>query len=211
MPITVVVADDHEVVRFGLKSILKGSDIEVIGEASDGASAIDQVLALRPHVVLMDIRMAETDGFAALEAIREKAPDIPVIMLSTFDNPTYIARSIALGAFDYILKGITRHHLIAAIQRAARGEQPPVDSEIQRIRKAMAKRKGTALADVTLTNRETQVLRHVAYGLSNREIATSLDISVETVKEHVQNVLRKLQVNDRTQAAVWALRNNLVD
>jgi DNA-binding NarL/FixJ family response regulator len=130
-------------------------------------------------------------------------------MLSTYDNPTYIARSVALGASDYVLKGSSRTQLLSAIRRAATGESPSSDSVLHRVKRAM-ERRDEPIDDVPLTNRETQVLRHVALGLSNREIGQSLGISVETVKEHVQNVLRKIQVTDRTQAAVWAVRKGLV-
>ena len=210
MSISLVVADDHELVRSGLASLLMGSDIEIISEASNGDEAVDQTLKHSPDVVLMDIRMVESDGLSALETIRKESPGTPVIMLSTYDNPTYVARSVALGAADYILKGSSRQELIAAIERAASGQSPARGSILQRVKEAMECRHQPVKEDIPLTNREIQVLRHVALGLSNREIGQSLEISVETVKEHVQNILRKIKVNDRTQAAVWAVRKGLV-
>jgi DNA-binding NarL/FixJ family response regulator len=131
-------------------------------------------------------------------------------MLSTFDNPTYIARSVALGACDYVLKGSTREAMVATITAAGKGESPSRSGELRRIAAAMKVRQAIDDEDVPLTQRETQVLRHVALGLSNKEIGRSLEISVETVKEHVQNILRKIAVSDRTQAAVWAVRKGLV-
>jgi len=160
--------------------------------------------------VLLDIRMPDTDGLAALEQIRKRSPDARVVMLSTYDNPTYIARAVALGASDYVLKGSSREDLVATIQAAAAGESPCRSGELRRIAGAMKVRQVIDDDDVPLTQRETQVLRHVALGLSNKEIGRSLEISVETVKEHVQNILRKIAVSDRTQAAVWAVRKGLV-
>ena len=209
MTINVVVADDHEVVRMGLTSLLDDTQINIVGEASDGNEAVEQTLKHEPDLVLMDIRMSQRDGISALEQIRKESPATRVLMLSTYDNPTYVARSAALGAVDYILKGSPRNELIGAIERAMADEGPAPESLMNRVRNTMARRTERS-DDVPLTNRELQVLRHVALGLSNREIGQSLGISIETVKEHVQNILRKLDVNDRTQAAVWAVRKGLV-
>jgi DNA-binding NarL/FixJ family response regulator len=209
MSIKIIVADDHEVVRKGLASLLEGSDIEIVAEAQNGAEAVKLAVKHKPDVVLLDIRMTGTNGLDVIEEIRGKLPETRVVMLSTYDNPTYIARAVALGASDYVLKGTSRKELIAAIRAAAANEIPPHRSEVRRIAAAMAKRP-VADEDVPLTSRESQVLRHIAMGLSNREIALALEISVETVKEHVQNILRKLGVADRTQAAVWAVRRKLV-
>lgn len=210
MAIRVLVADDHEVVRSGLASLLKDSDIDIVAEASNGDEAVTKTIKHHPDVVLLDIRMPNSDGLVALERIRTEAPDTRVVMLSTYDNPTYIARSVALGASDYVLKGSSRKELIAAITAAAKGDAPSKTGEMRRVSTAMARRHGAADEESPLTNREAQVLRHVALGLSNREIGRSLGISIETVKEHVQNILRKIAVADRTQAAVWAVRKGLV-
>lgn len=131
-------------------------------------------------------------------------------MLSTYDNPTYVARSVALGATDFVLKGSTRQELVDVITRAASGDEPLDTSVLRRVKRVMRRRHEREDDGIPLTNRELQVLRHVALGLSNREIGQSLGISIETVKEHVQNILRKLDVNDRTQAAVWAVRRGVV-
>ena len=210
MSISLLVADDHEVVRTGLASLLKDSEIEIVGEAEDGEQAVSKTLEHSPDVVLMDIRMPERDGLYALERIREESPETPVVMLSTYDNPTYVARSVALGASEYVLKGSSRDELLAAIRRAASREAPQEHGLMNRVKRAMERRQEPVDEDIPLTNREMQVLRHIALGLSNREIGQSLGISVETVKEHVQNILRKIQVTDRTQAAVWAVRKGLV-
>jgi DNA-binding NarL/FixJ family response regulator len=197
MPIKVVIADDHEVVRRGLASLLAGSDVKVVGEATNGDEAVKLTKKLKPDVVLIDIRMPGKDGLAALEKIRADHPAVRCVMLSTFDNPTYVARAVAAGAHDYMLKGCTRSELINSITGAAAGQLPMRAGELRRVATTMA-------------NRVATPDRHMALGLSNKEIAQSLTISVETVKEHVQNILRKIAVTDRTQAAVWAVRRGLV-
>jgi len=210
MSITVLVADDHEVVRTGLARLLEDSEITIVGEAENGEQAVEQAAKHNPDVVLMDIRMPEGDGLFALEKIRKQNPNAQVIMLSTYDNPTYVARSVALGAADYVLKDSGRDELIAAITRVAAGESPSEDSILRRVKETMSRRRERVDRDeIPLTNRELQVLRHVALGLSNREIGRSLGISIETVKEHVQNILRKIDASDRTQAAVWAIKKGL--
>ena len=208
--VRVVVADDHEVVRCGLVNLLDGTDVEIVAEASSGEAAVSLAMKHKPDVILLDIRMAPgKDGLKALENIRNDAPSVRCIMLTTFDNPTYIARAVASGAHDYILKGCSREELLESIMGAASGQLPLRAGELRRVATTMANRVVTPDPDVALTQREMQVLRHVALGLSNKEIAQSLTISVETVKEHVQNILRKLAVGDRTQAAVWAVRRGL--
>lgn len=208
--VRVVVADDHEVVRCGLANLLDGTDVEIVAEASSGEAAVRLAMKHKPDVILLDIRMAPgNDGLKALEKIRNDAPGVRCIMLTTFDNPTYIARAVASGAHDYILKGCSREELLESITGAASGQLPLRAGELRRVATTMANRVVTPDPDVPLTQREMQVLRHVALGLSNKEIAQSLTISVETVKEHVQNILRKLAVSDRTQAAVWAVRRGL--
>jgi len=210
MSVRLLIADDHEVIRTGLVALLAGSDIDVIGQAASGKETIKLAEQLRPDVILLDIRMPDSDGLATLEKLRVKVPDSKVVMLSTYDNPTYVARSVALGAHDYVLKGSTREALVDTIMTAGAGESPSRSGELRRVATAMKLRQVLGDDEVPLTQRETQVLRHVALGLSNKEIGRSLEISVETVKEHVQNILRKIAVSDRTQAAVWAVRKNLV-
>jgi DNA-binding NarL/FixJ family response regulator len=205
-----LIVDDHEVVRTGLVSLLEGTDLEVVGMAANGHEALKMAQELHPNVVLLDIRMAEMDGLATLEELRQSLPECRVIMLSTYDNPTYIARANALGASDYLLKGSTREQLVGAIHAVAAGDAPSSFGELRRVAGTMATRQKQEDAEVSLTQRETQVLRHLALGLSNKEIGRSLSISIETVKEHVQHLLRKIDATDRTQAAVWAVRKGLV-
>jgi len=211
MGIRLLVADDHEVVRTGLVNLLADTEIEVIAEAGGGDDAVAKAREHRPDVVLLDIRMDDGDGLRALETIHEEMPEIPVVMLSTYENPTYVARAVALGASDYLLKGSSRQQIIETIRTAAEGNAPIPTSVFHKVAGAMNRRQALGESDVSLTRRESQVLRHVALGLSNKEIGRSLGISIETVKEHVQNILRKISVTDRTQAAVWAVRKGIVD
>jgi DNA-binding NarL/FixJ family response regulator len=210
MSVKVLVADDHEVVRRGLASLFSGSDIKIVAEAKNGDEAVKLAKKHKPDVVLLDIRMPESDGLEALERIRRDRPDQRVVVLSTYDNPTYIARAVALGACDYVLKGSSRNELVSAINAAAAGQPPTRSGELRRVQSTMATREPSNDEDVPLTQREMQVLRHIALGLSNKEIGRSLGISVETVKEHVQNLIHKLDAGNRTEAAVWAVKKGLV-
>lgn len=210
MSIKVLVADEHEVVRAGLKSLLAATDIRIVAEASSGEAAVRMALKHRPDVVLLDIRMPEGDGLAALSRIKVERPELPVLIFSAFDNPTYVARAVALGANGYVLKGTTKDKLIDAIRKAAKGENVWTRDELRRVTGALATPRLTGDVEVPLTQRESEVLRQLALGLTNKEIAQSLQISYETVKEHVQHILRKIGVTDRTQAAVWAVRKGIV-
>ncbi|MDD4266760.1 MAG: response regulator transcription factor [Pirellulales bacterium] len=205
-----LIADDHEVVRSGLKVLLADTDVEIVAEVGTGEEAVRYAMENDPDVVLLDIRMPKGDGLTALGRIKLEKPDMPVLMLSTFDNPTYIARSVALGASGYLLKGCTREQLLNAIRMAASGESAWTRDELRRVTGALATPRLAADVEVPLTQRESEVLRQLAFGLTNKEIAQALHISYETVKEHVQHILRKIGVSDRTQAAVWAVRKQLV-
>jgi DNA-binding NarL/FixJ family response regulator len=210
MSIKLLIADDHEVVRCGLRSLLAGGDIEIIGEAITGEQAIQMALEKRPDVLLLDIRMPGGDGLNVLGRLKLEAPAIAVLILSTYDNPTYVARAVALGAAGYVLKGTDRAGLIEAIRKASIGESAWTRDELRRVTGALATPRLNADVEVPLTQRESEVLRQLALGLTNKEIAQALHISYETVKEHVQHILRKVGVSDRTQAAVWAVRKGLV-
>jgi DNA-binding NarL/FixJ family response regulator len=210
MSVKLLIADDHEVVRSGLKSLLTGTDIKIVAEASTGEQAARLALKHEPDVVLMDVRMPDGDGLNALGRIKLDRPNMPILMLSTYDNPTYVARAVALGACGFLLKGVTREKLIESIHTAATGQSAWTREELRRVTGALATPRLATDVEVPLTQRESEVLRQLAYGLTNKEIALALHISYETVKEHVQHVLRKIGVSDRTQAAVWAVRKGLV-
>jgi len=208
--IRLLVADDHEMVRVGLKSLLEGTEIEVTAEAATGEEAVRQALSKEVDVALLDIRMPNGDGLTALGRIKLEKPQLPVLILSSYDNPTYVARAVALGANGYVLKGATREELIEAIRTAAKGETTWTRDELRRVTGALATPRLASDVEVPLTQRESEVLKQLAHGLTNKEIAQALHISYETVKEHVQHILRKIGVTDRTQAAVWAVRKQLV-
>jgi DNA-binding NarL/FixJ family response regulator len=210
MTVKILVADDHEVVRAGLKSLLASTDIKIVGEATTGEQAVRMALKHEPDVVLMDIQMPEGDGLNALGRIKLDRPNMPILILSTYDNPTYVARAVALGASGFLLKGVPREKLVEAIHLAATGQSAWTRDELRRVTGALATPRLAADVEVPLTHRESEVLRQLAYGLTNKEIALALHISYETVKEHVQHILRKIGVSDRTQAAVWAVRKGLV-
>ena len=210
MSITVLIADDHEIVRHGLASVFKNSEVRIVAEATTGDEAVRLARRHKPDVVLLDVRLGAEDGLDSIKRIRSAAPATRVIAFSAFDNPTYVARAVSAGAHDYLLKTATRSELVGAVCDAAAGSAPTRAGELRRVASSMANKALPTDTDVPLTPRETQVLRLVAMGLSNREIGDALEISVETVKEHVQNILRKIAVTDRTQAAVWAVRRGLV-
>ncbi|MFM8377783.1 MAG: response regulator [Planctomycetia bacterium] len=209
MPIRLLIVDDHEMVRRGIAQMVASADVQVVGEAANGETAVAAARRHKPDVVLLDVRMGGKDGLDAIKRIRSAAPSARVVMLSAFDTSTYVARAVSAGAHDYLLKTVTRKELLEAIGSAAKNAAPARSGAFRRIAGAMANRDASTASDVPLTPRETQVLRQVALGLSNREIADALDISVETVKEHVQNLLRKIALEDRTQAAVWAIRHGI--
>ena len=210
MSTKLLIADDHEVVRSGLKSLLQGTEIDVVAEAATGEEAFRMAMEFEPDVVLLDIRMPKGDGLNALGRIKLEKPDLPVVMLSTYDNPTYIARAVALGASGYLLKSAASDKIVTAVRSVAAGENIWTREELRRVTGALATPRLAADVEVPLTQRESEVLRQLALGLTNKEIAQALIISYETVKEHVQHILRKIGVSDRTQAAVWAVRKGLV-
>lgn len=209
MAVKVLVVDDHEIIRRGVASLVQGSEIQLVAEAADGEEAAKLARKHRPDVVLLDVRIGGKNGLDFIKRIRSAAPNTKVVMLSAFDNTTYVARAVSAGAHDYVLKSASRKELLEAVTGAAEGAAPTRSGELRRIAGTMAQRAAPANADVPLTPRETQVLRLIAMGLSNKEIGDSLEISIETVKEHVQNLLRKIALEDRTQAAVWAIRHGL--
>jgi DNA-binding NarL/FixJ family response regulator len=210
MAIRIVIADDHEVVRTGIKALLTGTDIRVIGEANSGRAALKLAQKHKPDLVLLDVRMPDGDGLDCLARIKLDQPEMQVVMFSGFDNPTYVARAVALGAAGYISKGASRDEIVEGIRSAAGGETIWSREELRRVTGALAAPRSDNGIDVPLTKRENEVLKQLAFGLTNKEIAQSLGISYETVKEHVQHILRKIGVSDRTQAAVWAVRKKLV-
>ena len=206
-PIRVFLIDDHEVVLQGISVILHSGHITVVGTAPSGERALEDCRMLQPDIVLLDVRLqGGEDGVSLIKPLREICPKCHVIAFTAFDSPTAIARAAAAGATDFILKTISKDALCAAIEYAAANATSHPDSKLRKLTARLSKRSLPPDINAPLTPREFQVLKIISLGLSNQEIADSLGISIETVKEHVQNILRKLQVKDRTQAAVWAVR-----
>ena len=210
MQIRLLVADDHAVVRAGVVSFVRESNITVVAEACDSAQALQMAQKHRPDVVLLDVRMPEIDGMSCLSRLKAELPQTPVVIFTAHDNPTYIARAVALGAAGYLVKSASQAELVLAVQQVAGGENLWSRENLRRVSGTLTNSRSNNELEVPLTKRESEVLKQLALGLSNKEIAQALSISYETVKEHVQHVLRKLGVSDRTQAAVWAVRKGLV-
>jgi DNA-binding NarL/FixJ family response regulator len=208
MTLRVLVVDDQRLVREGIASLLDlQPGISVVGMAADGAEAVEQAIALAPDVVLMDVRMPGMDGVEAVTTLRRQAPDCRVVMLTTFDDEEYVVRTLRAGAAGYLLKDLPAAELADAVRLAHAG--------VTQLHHAAARRMAAALSthpastDV-LTGRETEVLRLVAAGATNREIAARLFLSEGTVKNHLSRILSRLGLRDRTQAAIYARDHGLL-
>jgi PAS domain S-box-containing protein len=211
--ITVLIADDHPMVREGLRSMLGADGIEIVGEATNGNEAVAAVQQFNPDVVLMDVRMPDMDGLTATEIVKERSPETSVIVITSYESKDYLRRAIEVGAAGYLLKGMPRESLIDAI-RLVRGGGSLIDarllSELLRELGVQGSRfQGAEGALEALTPREQEVLQLLVGGLTNKEIAVEMHYSVGTVKNVVQRVIEKLGVSDRTQAAVYAVRAGL--
>ncbi|KQV03234.1 MULTISPECIES: response regulator transcription factor [unclassified Kitasatospora] len=207
-PIRVLLVDDHQVVRRGLRTFLEvQDDIEVVGEAADGAEGVEKAEALGPDVVLMDLKMPGVDGIEALKLLKERGSAARVLIVTSFTEHRTMVPALRAGAAGYVYKDVDPEALAGAIRSVHAGHvllQPELAAALlsDDTPRAPKGRGGT------LTEREREVLSHIADGRSNREIARALHLSEKTVKTHVSNVLMKLDLADRTQAALWAVRNN---
>jgi NarL family two-component system response regulator LiaR len=207
--ISVLLADDHPVVRQGLRTFLElQPDLEVAGEAADGEEAVAGAEALVPDVVLMDLVMPRLDGVEAIRRIRDASPSTKVIVLTSYLDDEKIFPAVKAGAAGYLLKDAAPQELAEAIRAAARGEALMHPAVASKLMQEFAR--GDHRAD-ELTERELDVLRLLARGLSNKVIARELHVSEKTVKTHVSNILAKLHLADRTQAALYAVRHGLVE
>jgi DNA-binding NarL/FixJ family response regulator len=213
MSTRVLLVDDHELVRQGIAAMLHGApDLQVVGEAKTGREALEVARRELPDVVLMDVRMPDMDGLEATRKIKEERPRTAVIMLTMHDNPTYLRDAVRAGAAGYLLKDVSKEELIDAVKQVATGgafiESQMLKGMLSEMKPSGA---GPSTAAKNLTKREREILGLVAEGMSNREIAERLVLSPETVKSHVAAILEKLNVSDRTQAAIYAVRNGLVE
>ena len=207
--ITVVIADDHPFVRHGLRTYLETlDDMDVAGEAANGVEAVELVERLFPDVVLMDLVMPELDGIGAIRRIREVAPSTRVIALTSFADDEKVFPAIKAGAAGYLLKDVRPADLADAVRKASRGEALLAPSVAARLMQEVS---GERPAPAALTDRELEVLRLIARGMSNKQIARELVVSEKTVKTHVSNILAKLHLDDRTQAALYAVREGLAE
>ena len=207
MPIRLLVADDHEVVRQGLRTFLSlDADLELVGEARDGREAVEMAGRLKPDVVLMDLVMPEMDGIAAADAIHRDYPQVQVIALTSVLENSSVADALRAGAIGYLLKNASPQNLHRGIRAAAAGQvflSPEAAAQLVRQVKAPE-------SPQPLTPREIEVLRLLALGRANKQIAREMGVGEETVKTHVSNILTKLQAGSRTQAALHAIRIGLV-
>ena len=206
---SIILIHPRELLRLGLQSVFKGqAGFKVVGQGSTGKDAQKLVKQHEPNLILLYDQLMDQDSFDLAKQLKESNPDLKIVMLGVQDNTTYMARAASAGVNDYLLEGSTGRQIIDTIRDAANEKSPSSLSSYGKVLASMRDRSSNPAVD--LTPRELQVLRHVGYGLSNDEIARSMGISVETIKEHVQNILRKMGVQDRTQAAVWAVKQGLV-
>jgi NarL family two-component system response regulator LiaR len=209
--IRLLLVDDHAVVREGLRAFLRlQPDLEVCGEAADGDSAVDLAASLHPDVVVLDLLMPNGDGLSALQRLRSAAPSSRVLVLTSYADDAQLFAAMEAGATGYMLKDVAPDALAAAIREVAAG-RPALHPQVARRLMRQAPNPDTSPGLADLTARERDVLRLLAEGLANKEIARRLRIGEKTVKTHVSRVLSKLGVLDRTQAAVLAIRLRLVD
>ncbi|MGE7919902.1 response regulator [Viridibacillus sp. NPDC093762] len=210
--IRVLIADDHHVVRRGLLFFLKTQkDIEVIGEAQNGKEAVALTSELRPDIVLMDLVMPELDGIQATKRIKAKFPETQVLMLTSFSDSDHVIPAIEAGAAGYQLKDIEPDELVTSIRRIMAGENTLHPQATTQLIKSREMQEDLPHMKHALTPRERDVLAELTKGKSNREIASSLFVTEKTVKTHISNIFSKLEVQDRTQAALYAVKHGLTE
>lgn len=208
--IRVVIVDDHPMVREGLRTMLDDEGIEVVGEAGTTAEALREARRATPDVLLLDVELADGDGLATLPELKRTAPGASVLIVTMHAELTLVRRAIEMGAAGYVLKGVGRRELLSAV-RAVRAGESVIDPALLRELANPGERDSASAPGETLSPVELDVLRAIADGLTNRQIAERMRWSVATAKKYVQRVLEKMAVTDRTQAAVAALRARLLD
>jgi NarL family two-component system response regulator LiaR len=209
--IRILVVDDHAVVREGLRALIGGKpDMELVGEAGDGQEAVLLARSLRPDVILMDLVMPGKDGIRTIQEIRDENPGARILVLTSFDEDDQVFSAVKAGALGYILKDSSPQELLEAIRCVYRGESSLHPAVARKLMLGYRQDQKAETRIVALTEREVETLKLVARGLSNQEIAHQLHISEGTVRFHVTNILGKLELENRTQAALYALREGLV-
>jgi DNA-binding NarL/FixJ family response regulator len=213
MGIRILIADDHHVVRRGLTFFLKTQkDIEIIGEAGNGSEAVELARTLKPDLILMDLVMPEMDGIQATKMIKTEMPEIKIMMLTSFSDQDHVIPALEAGASGYQLKDIEPDELINCIRKIMSGENQLHPKATSHLLANLSNKESNEKPLIDqLTKRELDVLREIAKGKSNKEIASTLFITEKTVKTHVSNLLAKLELADRTQAALFAVKNQLVE
>jgi len=207
----ILIADDHPVVREGLSAMLnRQPDIEVVGEAENGRECVEKTRKLRPDIVLMDLRMPEMDGVEAMRQIAATNPEVRFIVLTTYDNDEYIFKGIEAGARAYLLKDSPREELFKAIRAVHRGESLIQPAVAGKVLDRFAELSRQVQAPEALSDREVEVVKLMAEGAANKEIAVSLHISESTVKTHIQTIFQKLGVSERTGAVTQAIRKGII-
>lgn len=211
MKTKVMIADDHSLIREGIRQLLEfDGSIEVIGEASNGVECLEKLEVLSPDVLLLDINMPEMNGIDVLKQLKETEYDVKVLILTVHNELEYLLKAIDIGVDGYILKDSESSELKKAIDIICKGENYIQPSLIPALNNQLANRDIDKDKIDLLTSREYEVLIQVANGMSNKEIATNLNISERTVKNHISNIFKKIDVSDRTQAAVFAIKNNII-
>jgi DNA-binding NarL/FixJ family response regulator len=213
MTIKVLIADDHKLFRQGLISLMRTREdfVEIVGEAETGEDAVKMAEQLRPDVILMDIYMPGMDGLQAAKEVRARFPEIAIVMLTSSERDGHLYEAVKIGVAGYLLKSLDANELFDLLNGVMKGEIAMTRSMAGQMLKAVANRAADSeKGEQALTERELFVLRLVASGASNLEIADTLSISVNTVKSHLKNILEKLQLENRTQAATYALKHGLV-
>lgn len=206
-----LIADDHELARAGLRAMLAAEQIEIVAEARNGSEAVALTKRLRPDLALMDMRMPELDGLAATRAIKDECPRTAVVIITNHANPDYLFEALKAGAAGYVLKEASQREVVSAVRQVLRGESLLNAELATKLLERLARQPTEAAVPADrLTTRERDVLRLLAQGKTNREIATELFVSVGTVKIHVEHIISKLGVSDRTQAAVRAVELGLL-
>ncbi len=210
MSLRILVADDVEVVRCGLRVGLAPFEIEVVGEAADGNEFLSLLEQLTCDVALVDLRMPNCDGFQVLKKLRDSQSSLPVVVMSGYENPHFMATAMRLGAKGFVTKAALLPEFARTLQAVFQGHETFTRDNSRRMTGALATQRLGIEYDVSLTYRECEVLGYLGQGLTNKSIAESMKISYETVKEHVQHILQKIGVVDRTQAVYWGMRVGLI-